>query len=238
MRTMQRLALVALVLVATALPASAETLQYNWSMHGGLSWIAGFKFPTSGTGLLTQNVNGQAVTASLRMTSPKEPSAALYYESTMAAAGERTLASAEGYNWRTSVRHVKSFFDSVKRVLHLEKTTAKGTEASDKPWISGDVRDFLTSVQFLRTNGHRLSAPVQSTIYSSGKAYPVTIAPLGVTTMNNVATQQFRIQAAPGAADKYPGEIRLWISADARRVPVRIELAQRMATVRLDLSGV
>jgi len=76
---------------------------------------------------------------------------------------------------------------------------------------------------------------VPSTVYSNGKAYPVMIMPVGATTVNNVATKQFCIEAAPGAAAKYPGAVRLWISVDQRHVPVRIELAQKLATVRLDL---
>jgi hypothetical protein len=106
-----------------------------------------------------------------------------------------------------------------------------------KPWTSGDVRDVLTAIQFLRVHGGQVTQPVASTVYSNGKAYPVIITPAGNAQMNNVATNEFRIQAAPGAAAKYPGEVRLWISADDRRVPVRIELAQKLATVRLDLNG-
>jgi hypothetical protein len=232
---MHKIFITALIVSALALPVSAETLQYNWSMHGGLSWIAGFKFPTSGTGLLTQTANGDSITSSLRITSPKDPSASLVYESTMTPAGDRTFASAEGYSWKEKMRHVHSFFDTVKHLLRIEKTTPSGTEAQVKPWAAGDVRDVLTAIQFLRVNGSNLAAPVTSTVYSSGKAYPVVITPAGSPTVNNVATRQYRIKAAPGAASKYPGEVRLWISDDDRRVPVRIELSQTLATVRLDL---
>ena len=224
-------------LCALSLPVSAETLRYNWTMHGGLSWIAGLRFPTSGVGYLTQAVNGTNLNATLRITSPKDPTAALVYESTMAPSGERTLASAEGYDWHQSTRHIRSFFDSVKQLLHIEKTTQQGTQAQVEPWTSGDVRDVLTAIQFLRVHGAEIATPVASTVYSNGKAYPVVITPLGPATLNNVATSQFRIQAAPRAAAKYPGEVRLWISSDDRRVPVRIELAQPLATVRLDLNG-
>ena len=234
---MHRLMGAVILVSALALPVSAETLQYNWSMRGGLSWLAGFKFPTSGTGLLTSTTNGGNITSSLRITSPKEPSAALVYESTMTPTGDHTVASVEGYNWQDKRRHVRSFFDAVKNLLRIEKTTPKGTEQQVKPWTDGDVRDVLTAIQFLRVNGSTLTAPVTSTVYSNGKAYPVVITPAGSPTVNNVATKQFRIQAAPGAAAKYPGEVRLWISDDDRRVPVRIELAQKLATVRLDLSS-
>lgn len=224
-----------LLVCAAALPVSAETLQYRWSLHGGLSWIAGLRFPTSGVGLLTQTPSGDTITSSLRMTSSKEPTAALVYESTMTPSGDRTFASLEGYTWHESKRHVRSFFDTVKRLLHIRKTTQNGTEAQVKPWTSGDVRDVLTAIQFLRVNGAQISEPVASTVYSNGHAYPVVITPAGISTVNHVATTQFRIQAARGAAAKYPGEVRLWISNDDRRVPVRIELAQTLATVRLDL---
>src|SRR5712691_2436128 len=100
------------VVFAAAMPVSAETLQYRWSLRGGLSWIAGFRFPTSGTGLLTQAASGPNLTSSLRITSPDEPSAAMTYESTMVPTGDKTLASAEGYDWRDKTRHVRSFFDS------------------------------------------------------------------------------------------------------------------------------
>lgn len=231
--------LVATAVALAALPATAgETLQYAWSMHGGLSWLAGLRFPTSGTGELTQIANGPNLTSTLRITSPQDPSASLVYESTMVPSGEKTLASAEGYDWRNTTRHTTSFFDSVKQLLHIRRTTSAGTHSYVKPWKS-DVRDVLTAIQFLRVSAQSLLSPMTSTVYSGGKAYPVRIAPMGNTTLNvrgaTVATTEFCISAAPGAAAKYPGEVRLWISSDARRVPVRIELAQRFATLRLDL---
>jgi hypothetical protein len=235
MPKMTRMLAVALAVTVLTLPVSAETLHYSWSMHGGLSWIAGLRFPTSGTGLLTQTPNGSNVTSSLLITSPKDPSASLVYESTMTPSGDRTFSSAEGYSWQETRRHVRSFFDTMKHLLHIEKTTQKGRESHDKTWNAGDVRDVLTAIQFLRVNGDRIAAPVTSMVYSNGKAYPVVITPAGARTVNRVATQQFRIEAAPGAQSKYPGEVRLWISDDDRRVPVRIELAQKLATVRLDL---
>ena len=237
MHKMTRVMMAVLAVCALSLPASAETLQYNWTMRGGLSWLAGLRFPTSGVGYLTQAVNGQQLDSSLRITSPKDPTAALVYESSMAPSGDRTFASAEGYSWHETRRHVRSFFDSVKQLLHIEKTTQKGTEAQVKPWASGDVRDVLTAIQFLRVHGEDIATPIASTVYSNGKAYPVIITPAGTATVNNTATTEFRIEAAPGAAAKYPGEVRLWISSDERHVPVRIELAQRLATVRLDLNG-
>ena len=225
----------AVVVSSAALPLSAETLQYNWSLHGGLSWLAGFRFPTSGEGLLTSSTAGENVTSTLRITSQKDPSATLLYESTMTPAGDRTFTSAEGYTWRESKRHVRSFFDTVKQMLHIEKTTQKGTEQQVKPWTSGDVRDVLTAIQFLRVHVTDISGPIASTVYSSGKAYPVVITPLGFTRLDDTLTQRFKIEAAPGAAARYPGEVRLWISTDGRHVPVRIELAQKYATMRLDL---
>ncbi|HSP35544.1 MAG TPA: DUF3108 domain-containing protein, partial [Thermoanaerobaculia bacterium] len=224
-----------LAVCAMALPLSAETLQYNWTMRGGLSWIAGLRFPTSGVGYLTQAANGETLNASLRITSPHDPTAALVYESTMSPAGERTVASTEGYDWQTNTRYLRSMFDSVKQLLHTQKTTPKGTETKVQPWTGGDVRDVLTAIQYLRVHGNELASAVPTTVYSNGRAYPVLITPGGTTTVNNVATKQFRIQAAPGASAKYPGEVRLWISADQRRVPIRIELAQKLGTVRLDL---
>lgn len=235
MLKVQRHFVTAAVVIAMALPASAaETLQYRWSMRGGLSWVAGLKFPTSGVGFLTQTTNGNSITSTLRITSPKEPSAAMVYESTMVPTGDKTLASAEGYNWQQSKRHVRSFFDTVKHLLRIEKTTPKGTESHVQAWPDGDVRDVLTAIQFLRVRGAEIEQPVLTSVYSGGKAYAVVITPVGTATVNDTRTTQFRIEAAPGATLKYPGEVRLWISADEQRVPVRIELSQRIGTVRLD----
>ena len=33
-------------------PANVESFKYSWKLHGGLSWIAGIMFPTSGVGEL------------------------------------------------------------------------------------------------------------------------------------------------------------------------------------------
>jgi hypothetical protein len=235
MQKAKRLVIASAVAIVTAVPASAETLQYNWTMRGGLSWVAGLRFPTSGVGFLTQTENGAQVTSTLRITSPKEPSAAMVYESTMLASGDKTFTSAEGYTWQQSRRHVRSFFDTVKHLLRIEKTTPKGIEQQVKPWTDGEVRDVLTAIQFLRVRGAEIDGPVQTNVYSNGTAYPVVITSIGTAMVNRTRTTQFRIEAAEGAAAKYPGEVRLWISADERRVPVRIELAQRFATVRLDL---
>src|ERR671931_315359 len=98
-------ALFALPSVAAELNCSGapnvETFKYTWRMRGGLSWIAGILFPTSGVGeLKTTFPDGQThgISTSLLITAPSGTKGGFYaYESQMDDGGQRTLMTYHAY---------------------------------------------------------------------------------------------------------------------------------------------
>jgi hypothetical protein len=106
---------------------------------------------------------------------------------------------------------------------------------------SGELRDVLTAIYFLRQNAHSLSRPLQTDIYSDGKEYPVVFRPAGrqAFMIGGSSTEAigFEIVDAPGGK-KWPGGVKVWLSNDDRRIPVRIEIRQSIASLQLDLQKV
>lgn len=221
---------------------AGDTFRYKWSLRGPMSWVAGgLNFPNSGVGEFSQYADNGAIATTLRITSPKEPNAGYIYESQMTPSGDRTFTSHEGYDWRGKTRHLRSVFDFAKGLLRIQKRTSDGTEEKVKVWKETQTRDVLTGIQYLRANASSITKPMSSRIYSGGKAYPVLFVPVGqdelTTGGQKIMTREFKITAAPNVEDKYPGEVHVWISDDDRRIPVRIEIKQSVATLRLDLKS-
>jgi len=52
-----------------------------------------------------------------------------------------------------------------------------------------------------------------------------------------VPVKQFDIVDAPGGR-KWQGGVKVWLSADERRIPVRIEISQSIASMQLDLQSI
>ena len=249
-----RNAIAALVLVA-ALPAAAtelncsgpsnvETFRYTWRMRGGLSWVAGIVFPTSGVGELktTYGVPAQGISSSLLITAPNGTQGGFYaYESQMEGGGDKTLMTYHAYAWRNKSRKEKTLFDYAKRQAHVRKETPEKQWENVKPLPAEDFRDILTAIQYIRQNAATLRGPVQTTIYSDGKSYPVILRPAPRQTFTiegkQVGALGFEIVDAPGGK-KWPGGIKVWLSDDARRIPFRIDIVQSMASMQLDLQSI
>jgi hypothetical protein len=86
-----------------------------------------------------------------------------------------------------------------------------------------------------------MSAPMHTNIFSDGKEYPVVFKP-GVQKPfiiegKVVNAKAFHIVDAPGGK-KWPGGVTVWLTNDDRRVPVRIEIQQSMASLQLDLQKI
>ena len=96
---------------------NVETFKYSWRMRGGLSWIAGIMFPTSGVGeLKTTFPTGQtrSIDSSLLITAPNGTKGGFYaYESQMDETGQRTLMTYHAYAWRDKSRKERTLFDYV-----------------------------------------------------------------------------------------------------------------------------
>ena len=224
---------------------NVEEFRYSWRLRGGLSWIAGFVFPTSGVGNLktTYPKSGEStIQSELLITSDKGVSGGFFaYESQMDPNGDRTLMTYHGYAWGKKMRKERTNFDYAKRVAHIRLEKPEKTEDKDKPLPPETLRDVLTAIYYLRQHASEIKGPITTTIYSDGKEYPVVFRPSDKRTFTienqKVNALGFEIVDAPGGK-KWPGGVRVYLSDDARRIPFRIEIQQSMASLQLDLQSI
>jgi hypothetical protein len=227
-------------------PEMVEDLRYSWRVRGGMRFLAGLVFPTSGVGnLRTTTATDKSIHSELLITAPSGKSGGFYaYESQMDAAGQKTLMTYHGYAWGEKSRHERTIFDYVKGLARINKQTPEETENRVKklPAKDQDVRDILTAIYYLRQNAAALRAPMTTSIYSDGKEYPVIFRPTGarkafVIEKKSVVATAFQIVDAPGGK-KWPGGVTVWLSNDEKRIPFRIEITQSIASLQLDLQSV
>lgn len=225
-------------------PGNVEDFRYSWRLRGGLSWVAGFVFPTSGVGQFKTTYPAspdQAIDSELLITPTDGRSGFYVYQSQMDSDGTKTLMTYHGYSWGKKSRKEQTIFDYVKRIAHMRKETTEKTEDSVKPLPPEMLRDVLTAIYFLRQNALSIKAPMVTTIYSDGKEYPVTFQPAGRRTFDmenkTINAIGFEIVDAPGGK-KWPGGIKVWLSEDARRIPFRIEIIENYASLQLDLQSI
>lgn len=263
MENLRRIALVALVMaVVMAAPASVragelsctedagniEEFRYSWRLRGGIRFIAGLVFPTSGVGNLRTTFPtagaGNAIHSELLITSPTGRQGGFYaYESSIDRRDGKTLETYHGYEWGTKARHERTVFDYVKRLARIRKETPEEQENRVKqlPGTNAEFRDVLTAIYFLRQNATSLQKPVQTTVFSDGKEYPVIFRPAAAKSFvidgRNTPALGFEIVDAPGGK-KWPGGVKVWLTSDARRIPVRIEIEQSIASLQLDLKKI
>lgn len=249
MNSIRRLTTAALLTLvsASAFAGGTEELRYSWRLKGGVRLLVGFMFPTSGVGNLrtTTPADGQhTVSSELLITAPNGKAGGFYsYESELDDRGAKTLVTEHGYSWGKKARNERTIFDYVKRLARIQKTTPEETENRVKklPGDDAQMRDILTAIYFMRQNAHTITGPMRTNIYSDGKEYPVILKPgtrkiFTVNGQQTVATA-YEIVDAPGGK-KWPGGVKVWLTADERRLPVRIEIQQSVAALQLDLQSV
>lgn len=226
-------------------PANVEEFRYTWRLRGGIGWIAGLVFPRNGVGNLKTTYpsdGAEGISSELLITAPQGKTGGFYaYESQMDDKGQKTLMTYHGYAWGSKSRKERTIFDYVKRLARIRKETPEKVEDKVKPLPPEELRDVLTAIYFLRHHAAEIKGPVSTSIYSDGKEYPVIFRPAG-TQMFTIEQQKvqalgFEIVDAPGGK-KWPGGIKLWITNDARRIPLRIEIQQSLASMQLDLQSV
>ncbi len=248
----------AVLVVALAVPAFAsdvhcnaapnvEEFRYSWRLRGGLRWLAGLMFPTAGVGNLRTTypaAGDHSVHSELLITAPNGKQGGYYaYESQLDDRGAKTLVTEHGYSWGNKSRHERTIFDYVKGLARMRKKTPTEEENRVKklPSKDGEFRDILTAIYYLRQNAHAITAPMQTTIYSDGKEYPVIFKPGERRTFvidgKTTPARGFEIIDAPGGK-KWQGGVKVWLSDDDRRIPFRIEIQQSVASVQLDLQSV
>lgn len=225
---------------------NTEELRYSWRLRGGVRFLAGLVFPTSGVGnLRTTAGSNSTIHSELLITAPNGKKGGFYaYESDMDATGAKTLMTYHGYSWGEKSRHERTVFDYVKGLARINKRTPQENENRVKklPGDEEQFRDILTAIYFLRQNAATIKAPLTTTIYSDGKEYPVIFKPANERKVfliegKNVSAAAFQIVDAPGGK-KWPGGVKVWLSDDAQRIPFRIEIAQSMASLQLDLQSI
>ena len=225
-------------------PANVESFRYAWHLRGGLSWVAGIMFPTSGVGELktTYLTTGQkTIDSSLLITAAEGKSGFYAYETQMDAAGQRTLMTYHAYSWKDKWRKDRSLFDYTSGVARRHKETAEKQWDRTDPIPTGAFHDVVSAIHFLRQNAVTIRGPLLTTIYSDGKSYPVIVRPaarrLFAIGGQQVGALGFEVVDAPGGK-KWPGGMKIWLSDDARRIPFRIEIIQSMASLQLDLQSI
>jgi len=226
-------------------PGNVEDFRYTWRLRGGLSWVAGFMFPTSGVGMLKttypkpgeQNV----VSGELLITPASGGANGFYVYETQIDPMGKTLMTYHGYAWGKKSRKERTLFDYAKHLARIRKETPDKTEDRVKPLPPEEMRDILTAIHYLRQNAPNINRPITTVIYSDGNEYPVIFRPIEhrqfAIAQQKVDALGFEIVDGPGGK-KWPGGIRVWVSNDARRIPFRIEIRQSMASLQLDLQSV
>ena len=221
---------------------NVEEFRYSWRLRGGVRFLAGLMFPTSGVGNL-RNTYGDKLHSELLITAPSGKRGGFYeYQSDIDDSG-KTLMTSHGYAWGKKSRNERTVFDYVKGLARMRKQTPEEVENRVKKLPEGEdeFRDILTAIHFLRKNADSLTKPMQTTVYSDGKEYPVIFKPGARKTFmiegKAMPARSFEIVDAPGGK-KWPGGVTVWLSNDDRRVPVRIEIQQSIASMQLDLQKI
>jgi Protein of unknown function (DUF3108) len=221
---------------------NVEDLRYSWRLKGGVRFVAGLMFPTSGVGNL-RNTYGDKLHSELLITAPNGKQGGYYeYQSDIDDSG-KTLMTSHGYAWGKKARTERTIFDYVKGLARMRKQTPEEVENRVKKLPPGgdQFRDILTAIHYLRQNADTLNQPMQTTVYSDGKEYPVIFKPGARRTFavegKTTAARSFEIVDAPGGK-KWPGGVTVWLSSDERRIPIRIEIKQSLAALQLDLQKV
>ncbi|HEV7921519.1 MAG TPA: DUF3108 domain-containing protein [Thermoanaerobaculia bacterium] len=211
----------------------SERLSYKWKLQGGISWLAALAFPSSGRGTLETH---EADTVDSRLLISADPKSYYLYESSMLPAGTKTLTSRSAYAFKSAVRDERVTFDLDKGLSRTQKTTSEGQETRVRKLESQTPQDVLTAIYYLRQHANEITTPVKAEVFSGAKGYDMVYQPLPMTTMNGLRVRPFTMKAVGDDAKKFPGEVRVWLSDDERRVPVRIDIEQKYgATLKLDL---
>ena len=222
-------------------PPGSEEFRYSWRLRGALSWIAAIRFPTRGSGELKNEYSESgSIDTQLKITGEGDPGFYLYHSILDDRSG-RTMMTYHGYSFGKKSHNEQANFDYVKRLVRIREEKTGQVREKVKPIPAGQLRDVLTGIHYLRQNAMTIAAPLRTDIYSDGKLYPVVFKPQGRETIlvgkKSVASRTYVIAAAPEEGKKWPGAVKVWLSEDAGRVPLRIEMQHSFATLRLDLES-
>ena len=226
-------------------PGRSEEVLYTWRLRGALAWIAGIAFPTSGTAELTttRNASTSRIDTDLLIKGPGSRPDYYSYGSEIETNTIRTVMSSHAYSWGKKEKEERTLLDYRRQIRTTVKKSSKTDEVRTKTESipARDLRDILTGIYYLRVHADAIVEPIATEIYSDGKLYPVMYQPLG--TMKRkiggrlVETVGFEISARPGDENKWPGGVEVWVTTDARALPVKIVINQTFASMELDVAS-
>jgi len=223
-------------------PSNVEQFKYSWRLRGGLSWVAGLVFPTSGVGEMKTTYpkdGGNLIDSSLLLTSRVPGFYA--YETQIDENSQKTMMTYHGYAWKNKSRKERTSFDYGRKLALTHKETPEKQWDRTDPLPPEQIHDILAAIYYIRQNAPSIRGPQNANIFSDGELYPVILRPDERRVFNiggqNVGALGFAIVDAPGGR-KWPGGVKVWISEDARRIPFRIEIQQSMASLQLELTSV
>jgi Protein of unknown function (DUF3108) len=223
-------------------PGSVEEFRYSWRLRGGVRLLAGLMFPTSGVGNL-RTTFGDTIHSELLITAPTGKQGGFYEYQSQMDERAKTLVTYHGYAWGKKSRNERTVFDYGKGLARINKETPEDKEYRVKklPMVDGQYRDILSAIYYLRTHAKTINAPMQTSIYTDGREYPVIFRPGETKSFviegKSTTARAFHIVDAPGGK-KWSGGVTVWLTNDDRRVPVRIEIQQSIASLQLDLQKI
>lgn len=218
-----------------------EVVTYDWELNGLLSWFAGLRFPTHGTGTLATVVRANSsVATELRIISHKGERDLYQYQSEIEPASLVTLVSLDGYKFEGRHRAMTTTFDYAARTMRRDKVDSKKSPATTTKTSAippGEIRDVLSVIYYLRKSATKLQKPAETKVYSAGKLYSVLLTPGNVSTVElggtKVSARQYTISATGAEKQKWPGDVSFWLTRDEQAVPARILIRQRGASLDL-----
>jgi len=219
-----------------------EVVTYYWRLKGFLSFIAGFRFPTNGTGTLaTLYKNGKEVAdTELRIITDEAKGDRYRYRSVIDLTKNRTIESVDGYDFegRTKVDTTTLDYEKHKaRRARIDTKRGEGETIHFSDFTGDNVKDVLTSIHHIRKSMGEIKEPQRQDVFAGGKVYPVLITP-GKTKAfifkgRKVEGRLYTITATPENRDRWPGDVEVWITTDEDRIPIEIDLGKSMASLHL-----
>lgn len=105
--------------------------------------------------------------------------------------------------------------------------------------FAGQVHDILTAIYFLRTQPLELGKTFTVTISDSGRIYQVPVRVVGKRRMKTVLGRVDVVQVDPDLYGdgmvRRPGSFSIWLTNDARRIPVSARLKTEYGTFDITL---
>lgn len=219
-----------------------DVVLYDWKLRGFLSLVAGIKFPTSGSGTLATlyRSGGAIAETELRINADSGKGDRYRYRSVIDLGKNRSIESIDGYQFDGRTKSDTTTFDyenGKTRRVRVDTKKGKGETVRFDTFSGDNVKDVLTSIHHIRRSSAEITRPERHGVFAGGKVYEVLITP-GTTRMfefdgRQVEARLFTITATQENREKWPGDVKVWITADEHRLPIEIDLGRSMAAVKL-----